>query len=69
MPYETKKSLLEVVDFAATKLDITSKGSLYLAIQAAIESHTKTQNDDWLEAAKPTLRIHRTLEACESCQG
>lgn len=70
MTLETKTALLEVVDFAAEKLNIESKGKLWLAIQEAIERHTvPVDNDDWLEAAKPTIRIHRTLETCVSCEG
>jgi hypothetical protein len=68
MTQEMKTSLLEVVDFAASKLQIDSKSKLFLAVQEAIERHTvPVDNDDWLEAAKPVLRIHRNLESCEAC--
>ncbi len=70
MTQDMKTSLLEVVDFAASKLQIESKSKLFLAVQEAIERHTvPVDNDDWLEAAKPTIRIHRTLETCVSCEG
>ena len=78
MPNETKTALLEVVDYAATKLNIESKGKLWLAIKEAIEQATVSEmetvsaenaptDDSWLESAKPVLRIHRNLESCEAC--
>ncbi len=70
MTQDMKTSLLEVVDFAASKLQIESKSKLFLAVQEAIERHTvPVDNDDWLEAAKPVLRVHKTLQACISCEG
>jgi hypothetical protein len=79
MTQEMKTSLLEVVDFAASKLKIDSKSKLYLDIQEAIESATIRENqtvgaenahtdDSWLEAAKPVLRIHRAPQECLACE-
>ena len=69
MTTETKTAILEVVDHAALKLNLTSKGSLYLAIQEALERHTvPVENDDWLEAAKPQVRIHRAPNDCQACE-
>jgi hypothetical protein len=80
MTQEMKTSLLEVIDFAASKLQIDSKSKLFLAVQEAIEQATVSEmetvsaenaptDDSWLEAAKPVLRIHKTLQACISCEG
>jgi len=64
---QNNMSLYEVVDFAALKLKIDSKSKLFLAIKEAIESNV-VQDDSWLEAAKPVLRVHRKpFVECESC--
>lgn len=68
MSQEKKISLLEVVDFAAQKLNITSKGKLYLELQGVLESHV-ADDDDWLEAAKPRVVIHKAPNLCLACEG
>jgi hypothetical protein len=72
MTQEMKTSLLEVVDFAASKLQIDSKSKLFLAVQEAIEQSVSAENaptdDAWLEAAKPVLRIHRAPQECLACE-
>lgn len=32
-------------------------------------SYSLKDNDDWLEAAKPTLRIHKVKQECLACEG
>ena len=79
MTQDMKTSLLEVVDFAASKLQIDSKSKLFLAVQEAIERATVSEmetvsaanaptDDSWLEAAKPVLRIHRAPQECLACE-
>lgn len=35
----------------------------------ATSANMEQVGTDWLEAARPTVRIHRTLQACISCEG
>ena len=46
---------------------LTEKG--YTFRDATVSITETVDNDDWLEAAKPAIRIHRTLQACVSCEG
>ncbi len=39
----------------------------HLAMQAEGMEYTVKQSDDWLVAAKPTMRVHRTLQNCTAC--
>ena len=69
MSQEQKTSLLEVIEYAAQKLKIDSKSKLYLKICEAMEQHLVKENDDWLEAAKPQVIIHRVKQDCQACEG
>lgn len=65
MTLETKTAIIDVVEYAASKLNV-KKGPAYNAIKEAIESNV--ESDDWLEAAKPQVRIHRAPQECLACE-
>lgn len=62
-----------------TEFEVTEKNAGYLWLltekgytfrDGAVIAHTATtDSEDWLEAARPVLRIHKTLQACVSCEG
>lgn len=63
--YDNSETEWEVTEQNAGYLWLfTEKGYTYR--EGAVAKNATT-DDDWLEAAKPKLRIHRTLEACEAC--
>lgn len=65
----------EVTEFEVTEKNagylwlLTEKGYTFrdVAITATVSEMETVDNDDWLEAARPKLRIHRSLESCEAC--
>jgi hypothetical protein len=59
---ENNMSLYEVVDFAALKLNISSKSALWFAIKDAIESSVVAEST-------PTRRVHVGGSTCISCEG
>lgn len=64
--YDNSETEWEVTEQNAGYLWLfTEKGYTYR--DAATITENVATEDDWLEAAKPKLRIHRTLEACEAC--
>ena len=46
---------------------LTEKG--YTFRDATVSELEIVDDESWLEAARPTIRIHRTLQACVSCEG
>jgi predicted DNA-binding protein len=64
MTQDMKTRLLAAVDLIAPQ----NKGSLYLKVKEVIEKHIEEESN-WLEAAKPQVRIHRSNEACVACEG
>ena len=72
------QTVVREYDGKETEFEVTEKNVGYLWLftlkgysfrDGAVVAHTATSDDSWLEAAKPVLRIHKTLQACESCQG
>ena len=70
----------EVTEFEVTEKNagylwlLTEKGYTFrdaatVAKNATVSEIETVDNDDWLEAAKPTIRIHRTLQSCTACEG
>lgn len=62
----TKKQVLELVEKLVK--DNKTRGELYNYIVATAEKSVAPKKDDWLEAAKPSLTIHRKpFVECEAC--
>lgn len=56
----------EESEFVVTEKNV---GYLWLLTEKGYTYREAKGDDDWLEAAKPVLRIHKTLQACVSCEG
>lgn len=66
MSDKEKTALIEAVEFVASKLNV-KKGETYNKIKEVIEEQVK-DSDDWLEAAKPQVRIHKAPIECLACE-
>lgn len=51
-----------------TEKGYTFKEATVSKMETVAENAT-VDNDDWLEAAKPQVRIHKVKEICISCEG
>ena len=69
------KTVIRSYDKEETEFEVTEKNHHYLWLMSekGYKYHDKevsrSDDDSWLEAAKPQVRIHRSNEACIACEG